>query len=305
MSSENDKTVFRPRSANPDHTILRPTPGRRGAPPPAQPASHQPPPQPQPRHQQPRSQPQPSYTDVEPSYFRNSHGLNPLVNSASTLIAVFEKTRNTISHSDIGGLHQRLSNEIRAFQTRTQDLGYQPEIVLAARYVLCSALDEIVLNTPWGAESQWPQKTLLSIFHNETSGGEKFFLILDRMRQTPAENRDMLELLYILLSLGFEGRYRFAERGRDALEQIRDELFRIIRNYRGEYERALSRNWQGLGNIRKSLAHYLPMWVVASFVGAVLVLGYSGFRYWLYDSSTPVVEHLAEIVKIEEPKKSK
>jgi len=303
MSSENDKTVFRPRAANPDSTILRPTPGRRAAPPPpGQPPIQQQ----QPRHPQPRNQPrqpQPAYTDVEPTYFRNTHGLNPLVNSASTLIAVFEKTRNTISHSDIGGLHQRLSNEIRAFQTRTQDLGYQPEIVLAARYVLCSALDEIILNTPWGAESQWPQKTLLSIFHNETSGGEKFFLILDRMRQTPAENRDMLELLYILLSLGFEGRYRFADRGRDALEQIRDELFRIVRNYRGEYERALSRSWQGLGNINKSLAHYLPMWVVASFFTALLVVGYSGFRYWLYDSSTPVVDKLAEIVKIEDPKK--
>jgi len=296
MSSENDKTVFHPRSANPDSTIIRPTPGRRGV--------QQPAPQPV-RHQQPVSHPQPGYTDVEPAYFRNSYGLNPLVNAASTLIAVFEKTRNTLSHSDVGGLHQRLSNEIRAFQTRTQDLGIKPEVALAARYVLCSALDEIILNTPWGAESQWPQKTLLSIFHNETSGGEKFFQILDRMRQTPAQNLDMLELLYILISLGFEGRYRFANRGRDALEQVRDELFKIIRNYRGEYERALSQNWQGLGNVRKSLAHYLPMWVVASFVSATLVLSYSGFRYWLYDSSTPVVMQLTDIVAIEEVKKPK
>jgi len=302
MSSENDKTVFRPRSANPDHTILRPTPGRRGAPPPAQPQPMGQPPQA--NYRQPASrQPPPTYTDVEPAYFRNSQGLNPLVNSASTLIAVFEKTRNTLGHSDVAGLHQQLSNEIRSFQTRTQELGFKPEIVLAARYVLCSALDEIVLNTPWGAESQWPQKTLLSIFHNETSGGEKFFLILDRMRQTPAENRDMLELLYILLSLGFEGRYRFADRGRDSLEQIRDELFRIVRNYRGEYERALSQNWQGLGNIRKSLAHYLPMWVVASFVSAILVLSYSGFRYWLYDSSTPVVMQLTEIINQDDSKR--
>lgn len=289
MSSENDKTVFRPRGAasNPDSTIIKPTPGRR--------AAHREP-------NRPASPPPPNYssaprTEVEPTYFRTSNGLNPLVNAASTLIAVIEKTRNTASHPDVAGLHQRLGNEIKAFYTRVQEIGIRSELCLAARYLLCSAIDEMVLNTPWGAESHWPQKTLLSVFHNETSGGEKFFQILDRMRQTPAENLDMLELIYILLSLGFEGRYRFANRGRDAVEQLRDELFAIIRNHRGEYDRTLSLKWQGLGKSRSSLIQYLPMWVVASVVGAILVLSYSGFRYWLYDASAPVVSQLNAITE--------
>ncbi|WP_444993969.1 type IVB secretion system protein IcmH/DotU [Aliikangiella sp. IMCC44359] len=296
MSSGNDKTVFRPRGGNnnPDRTIVRPTPGRRGnstQPHPAAPSAR--------RNQPPVQQPPPrvDYQNLDTNYFRTSHGLNPLVNAASTLIAVFEKTRNTASHPDVGGLYQRLSNEIRMFQSRLQELGVKSEIAISARYVLCSALDETVLNTPWGAESQWPQKTLLSVFHNETSGGEKFFQILDRMRQMPSENIDMLELMYILISLGFEGRYRFANRGRDALEQVRDELFSIIRSHRGEYERSLSQSWRGLGKIRNGLAQYVPMWVVACVVGAILVLSYSGFRYWLYYSSTPVVAQLEEIIK--------
>lgn len=284
MSSENDKTVFRPRAArNQDQTIVRPTPGRRRV----QPGSRQTPPvATPPQHTQP-------YSSAE---FETAYGLNPIVNSAATLIAVFEKTRNTVNHADVAGLHQSLSREIREFQARLQNLDVKPEIAISARYVVCSALDEIVLNTPWGAESHWPQKTLLSVFHNETSGGEKFFKILDHLRQSPSENLDMLELMYILISLGFEGRYRFADRGRDALEQVRDELFSIIRSYRGEYERALSPNWQGLGKSKNSLTDYLPMWVVASVVAALLVVSYSGFRYWLYESSSPVVSQLNEIV---------
>ncbi len=295
MSSENDKTVFRPRAPkNYDQTIIRPTPGKRGG---------QPTPQPQ-VSVSPAYPPIDNQASFNANSFRVSYGLNPLVNSASTLIAVFQKTRNTVSHSDVAGLHQRLSNEIREFQLQLQKLEIKPEIAISARYVLCSALDEIVLNTPWGAESHWPQKTLLSIFHNETFGGEKFFQILDHMRQTPSENVDMLELMYILISLGFEGRYRFADRGRDALEQIRDELFSIIRNYRGEYERALSSNWQGLGKIRNSLIQYIPMWVVASVMSAILVLSYSGFRYWLYDSTSPVVKQLYEIVEVDKIEKT-
>lgn len=293
-SDDSDKTVFRQPSADGDRTVLRPTPGRRGG---GGTASHQQPPTYTTQPAQPQYTPQ-QHVDTEAAYFRSNHGLNPLVNTASTLIAVFEKTRHSVSHPDVAGLHQRLVNEIKNFEMRAKEQGIKPEIVLSARYALCTALDEAVLNTPWGSESAWTQRTLLSVFHNETAGGEKFFILLDRMRQTPAENLYILELFYILLSLGFEGKYRVIHRGRDQLEQIRDELFKIIRNYRGEYERELSPHWQGLGKIRNTLAQYIPMWVVASFIGAALFLGYSGFRFWLYHSSSPVAEQLTQISQI-------
>ncbi len=296
MSSDDfDKTVFKQPMPGGDRTVMRPMPGGRRAPagqPAAGAAS---------AAQQSYGSPLPTQAspapamDASAAYFRTGRGLNPLVNAASTLIAVFEKTRQSMNHPDIAGLHQRMINEIRAFEQSSRDLGFKPEVILAARYILCSALDEAVLNTPWGSESAWAQKTLLSVFHNETSGGEKFFLILDRMRQSPAENLDFLELGYIFLSLGFEGRYRLSNRGKDAIEQVKAELFKIIRSYRGEYERTLSTSWQGLGKTRNALTEYVPMWVVASLVAAVLFFSYSGFRYWLYNSSTPVAEQLAEI----------
>ena len=302
MSSDNsDKTIFRQpaNSSSPqggDHTVLKPTPGRRGAAPPQAPT----PPSPAVPHPGQRGAGQVAHGEMpnrgsQATQFRTAHGLNPLVNAAATLIAVFEKTHKSMSHPNVGGLHQQLVNEIKAFEMRAKEQGLKPEIVLSTRYILCTVLDEAVLNTPWGAESAWTQRTLLSMFHNETSGGEKFYMILDRMRETPAENLYILELMYIFLSLGFEGKYRVIHRGRDKLEQIRDELFRIIRNHRGEYERALSPSWQGLGKIRNSLAQYIPMWVVASFVGAFLLLSYSGFRYWLYHSSSSVAQQLTDI----------
>ena len=209
-----------------------------------------------------------------------------------------------MSHPNVGGLHQRLVNEIKAFEANAKEQGIKPEVVLSARYILCTVLDEAVLNTPWGAESAWTQRTLLSMFHNETSGGEKFFLILDRMRDMPAENLSILEMIYIFLSLGYEGKYRVLHRGKEALEQIRDELFRIIRNHRGEYERSLSPSWEGLGRIKNSLAEYIPMWVIASVVAGVLLVSYTGFRYWLYQSSAPVAQQLVDISN-NKPEKAK
>ncbi len=293
MSNEDDKTVFRQPPGGSDRTVIRPMPGGRSAP--GAPRSPQPGGAAAPPPVAPSAPAAPPRFDTEAAYFRVARGLNPLVNSAAALIAVFEKTRGAVSHSDVGGLHQRIVNEMKAFETRAKEQGIKPEIVLSARYILCAVLDEAVLNTPWGSESAWNQRTLLSVFHNETAGGEKFFLILDRMRETPAENLQMLELIYICLSLGFEGKYRLSNRGRDEIERIRDDLFTVIRSHRGEYERTLSPSWQGLGRVRNTLAEYVPMWVIASFVGAVLFLSYSGFRYWLYRSSSPVAQQLIEI----------
>lgn len=287
--SNNDRTVFRQPSPGGerggDRTVMRPRPGgpRSGQRPPTGGGNV-------PRHQAATVAP-----ESQASTFSADKGLNPLVSLASTLLAVYEKTRHSMTHSDAAGLHNRLCNELRNFEINARDAGIRQEVTLSARYVLCSILDEAVLNTPWGSESAWAQRTLLSVFHNETSGGEKFFQILDRMRQAPAENLDMLELFYLCLSMGFEGRYRLMSRGRDGIEQIRDELFTLIRRYRGEYERELSGSWMGLGKSKRTLAEYLPLWVAVAVVVAILFFGFSGFRYWLYERATPVVDQLETI----------
>lgn len=289
MVDDSDRTVFKQPMPGGDRNPMRPTPGRRGG---ATelgrtrqaPGAH------------PDSAPaQGARAGLDQVRFNTTLGLNPLVNAASTLIAVFEKTRHTVRHPDVGGLHKRLNHEIKSFEQNAKDAGIKPEIVLAARYLLCSALDEAVLHTPWGDQSAWGQRTLLSVYHGETSGGEKCFVILDRMLQAPAENLEMLELFYICLSLGFEGKYRLLDRGRDKIEVLRDDLYRTIRTYRGDFERSLSSHWQGLGRVRKTLSHYVPLWVAASVFAVVLFLGYGGFTYWMRAVSNPVVTELNHI----------
>ena len=283
---DSDHTVFRSDAG--DRTVLRPTPGRRSS------AAPRPAPAPAAVADPPPAAPRPA-ARTRPADFQGIRGLNPLVGAASALLAILGNVRATAAHPNPAGLYQRLAQELKTFELRAREQDVRAEIVLAARYVLCSALDEAVLNTPWGSESPWMQRTLLSAFHNENTGGEKFFVILDRMRQSPAENRDMLELQYLILSLGFEGRYRLMANGRDQLEALREELFRTLRTYRGEYERELSARWQGVGRTRSTLSDYVPMWVVASVVAAFLLVSYLGFRVWLYQSSEPVHARLLEV----------
>ena len=254
-----------------DRTILKPIPGgrRREAPEPVIPSPSR-----------------PVSTGAQPLPVRT--GLNPLENAASALLALLTRLQHLPSHPDPAGLRNQVIAEIKAFESRAVALGVKPETVVAARYVLCTALDDVVLNTPWGRTSDWQQQSLLITFHKEAWGGEKFFLLLDRLVKDPRGNLHLLELMYLCLALGFQGRYRVLEGGYNQLEVLRERLFHTLRAQRGEFERELSPHWQGVVDRRNPLLRYVPLWVIAALAAVLLAVLYIGFNLALNRSSDPV-----------------
>ncbi|AMX03987.1 type IV secretion protein DotU [Microbulbifer thermotolerans] len=222
---------------------------------------------------------------------RNS--LNPLVAAASKLLGAVIKLRATANHDNVPDLHKRLTREIQNFEREARQLSLSPETVLTARYLICTVVDEVVLSTPWGSASGWSQHSLLSLFHKETFGGEKCFAILQRMLEVPGNHLELLELFYLCLSLGFQGKYRLVQRGHEQLEQIRDTLYQTIERHRPPMERDLSPHWRGCVERKTRLIHYIPLWVIASVAFGMMLLTYSGYRWWLYESATPVAERIA------------
>ncbi|KPX98631.1 Type IV/VI secretion system protein [Pseudomonas amygdali pv. mori] len=82
---------------------------------------------------------------------------------------------------DIALLNVQLSDQIKLFEAEGRRNAIENDQLLAARYVLCTVVDEAVLNTPWGSKSDWSKISLLSRFHKETFGGEKFFQLLEKL----------------------------------------------------------------------------------------------------------------------------
>ncbi len=164
---------------------------------------------------------------------------NPLVACATDLLTVAGQLRGSAHHPDPDGLREHLIRQMRDFEQCARAKGLTDPVVLPARYVLCALVDESVLDTPWGSQSVWAKQGLLISFHNETWGGEKFYDALDRLLAYPSGNLHLLELMYLCLALGFEGRYRVRDGGRDQLERVREQLFQTIRTQRGDPEREL------------------------------------------------------------------
>jgi type VI secretion system protein ImpK len=283
-----------------DATILRPRPGRRPASAPgAQPV---PPSGPAAAGAQPqgamRAAPEPmapAAGGAAVAEFVSAAGGNPMLQAAVPLLVLAGRLRGQIANADVEGLRRQCVQEIRAFEERCKRAGAPDADVLAARYALCTVIDEAVLNTPWGAQSGWAGQSLLVTFHREAQGGDKFFQILDRLLGEPQRYLALLELWYVCLSLGFEGRYRLDERGAARLADIRRDLIQRIEPLRGRPEAALSPHWKGVEDKRSAVLRLLPLWVVAVAAAAILFAAWLIFNSRLNARTEPVSAALANV----------
>lgn len=215
--------------------------------------------------------------------------LNPLVAAAAPLLSAAPRIRSMAQHPNPAGLKDALADGIRKFEAQARAEGLPNEQVIAGRYILCTLLDESAASTPWGGSGVWANQSLLVQFHNETWGGEKIFQLMSKLAENVAANRNLLELLYVVLSFGFEGRYRVANDGKAQLDSIRTRLSQMLRQQRGgRGDKALSPRWEGVPAKDARLTDGIPMWVVMSFAALVLMVVYVVLRLTINAHSDPV-----------------
>jgi type VI secretion system protein ImpK len=271
-----------------DKTVMKPTPGRRRTEPSdfsdtqSKPVSEM-------------FQTQSNSNQEIPRPLSLPSGNNPLVNSAAALLSLVNQLRQSSSHPDVAGLRNRIISEVKSFEANALQQGCSAEQTQAARYALCSLLDEAILNTPWGCNSIWTTQNLLVTFHKESWGGEKFFQVLSNLIAQPGIYLQLLELFYFCLCLGFEGKYKVMEQGPTKLETVRENLYQVIRRQKGEFDRELSGQWRGITDKRHALIRYVPFWVVASVAGFMLMLLFFGFLYAINQQTNPLLSQLYNI----------
>jgi type VI secretion system protein ImpK len=219
-------------------------------------------------------------------------GDNPLISSAFSLLSLVSKLRSLPFHDAVNELQERLIAEIRNFEDRALAKGVPHGLMDIAKYLLCALLDETVLNTPWGSRSGWGHNSLSSLFYKKLVGGEEFFQILDRLKQQPSQNQDLLELAYLCLSLGFEGKYRYTNNGLVTLEKQRHDLYLLIQRIKGDPQPELSTHWRGVGEEPNPLIRHVPLWVLAGVAGVVLMFIYMGFAFAIRNRSDQLYDKL-------------
>ena len=262
----------------PEHTIVKPTPGgRRPTAAPARPVETA------------------AFYRAEDVVDLTAGGLNPLVAAAGPILGLARRLKSSVTQSNVEALRERVIAEIRTFEKRVQQANIPTEGARAAHYALCATLDDIVLNTPWGNHSSWARSGMVSTFHTDVSGGERFFDLLTHLHRDPGANRDVLELMYLCLSLGFEGRLRVVPHGSLELSRIRDGLYRTLRQQRGDIERELSPHWRGIAAAHRPLRSYVELWTIGAVTAIIVTFMITGFSFALNGNSDGTLATLSAL----------
>ena len=172
-------------------------------------------------------------------------GLNSLIAMANPILGAVPQIRRTLRHPDPAALRANLQDQIESLQTTANFAEVSDAAVQSAVYALCALLDESAAATPWGGT--WTDNGLLKEICGESGGGEGFFTRLEAIsaNQGPedVDSADLLEFYDVCLALGFEGRYRKAEGGRQALNEIRNGVYAIASRRRPRPD-GLSDHWR-------------------------------------------------------------
>lgn len=218
---------------------------------------------------------------------------NALLAAAGPLLELACRLRLHQFEEALEPLRDRLCAMVDAFDAAMERADLTESVRTAARYCLCTFVDEVVAATPSGGAGAWASRSLLHLFHGETSGGERFFSFLHELTRDARAHLDVLELIYVMLALGMEGRYRLVEGGMSQLEAVRRELRRLVIAERGmppawpDAAQADKHSWQGRGR-----------WKGSGALAAGLLLGlallWAALETRLHARALPVIETLAK-----------
>ncbi|EJB06914.1 type VI secretion system OmpA/MotB family protein [Rhizobium leguminosarum bv. trifolii WSM597] len=224
-----------------------------------------------------------------------------LVRSAAPLLNLAHGLRYTEEQPDIDELRAVAIAAVGRYERDLASARISPERARAAHYIVCATVDDVVLSKAWGVRAGWARSGLVSTFHMDVTGGERVFDLLDHFHQSPGANKDLLLLIYLCLSLAFEGRTRVSARGGLELARIRDSLYKTLLGQYGVFERELSPHWKGVSARHQPLRTAAALWTLLSLLTLILALGYLFFTLSLNRASDGTFERLANLPPRETP----
>ncbi len=184
----------------------------------------------------------------------------------------------------IGGIFARVEKE-----GLTE--GFSPDDLHNAKYALVAVIDETISRSDWLSKGDWWENPLALEYFGENVAGSEFFNRLEETRLKGQKKAPLLEIYYICLALGFEGKYAFNP---TELTPLIDQLGRELKSLRGSGGE-LSPHWRPPEETLMAASRQLPVWVVTAAAGGVVFVVYLIFKFLLSGRASHWAEQIRNL----------
>lgn len=222
------------------------------------------------------------------------HVKHDLLDICADCFTLILQMRRTSDYGDKDVLRQRVLELLNKVEREAKNAGIAVEDIQAAIFALVAFLDETIIASEWSQKEAWLAKPLQLELYNRFDAGEEFFLRLDKLRQGPQYNSDLLELYYLCITLGFKGKYQF--QGRDILRKIIEETYIDLRRIKRKSTEILSPHGDRKDEIVKAMAKEMPIWVVIVIVLSLGFFFYLIMTFLITGAAESVVRTIKNII---------
>lgn len=201
---------------------------------------------------------------------------NPLVNSYAALLGMAPELERATAPENPDVLRTRLHETLTQSRDSAVSAGVPLSRADQGAWFVAALLDDIALNTPWGGNSGWPRMPLVVSMYGNVDAGERFFDLAEDLIRFPERDPQLMEVVFLCLSLGFRGKFRQdGGQGEAAIARLRGQMARLLRD-RDAAETPLAPHWQGVEAQDEVKRFVVPLWSIALIALALITAIYVG-----------------------------
>lgn len=215
---------------------------------------------------------------IPQGYYRSklfiaSFTTNPIVAAAGPVLSLLERICVTQTLPAINSIRDNLEHELHAVLSRLDNQNHAEEFNVIAYYLLCATVDELLGKNYLRVHGEIASFSAFTPPSppNEPGPEEYFFKIINFIKERPNQYLDLIELAYYCLIAGFEGKYHGQSDGRMNLDNLLEELFQLIQQYRVNKTARLFKKSIPVASVQKNNK---PLWSLCIISLSVLLSGF-------------------------------
>lgn len=199
------------------------------------------------------------------------------------------RTQNDFGHPD--NLRHSLTQHFESMEKKAKEFRLEAGDIVDVKFALTAFLDETILNSRWREKEAWRARPLQLVYFKTNLAGERFFERLDRIWEDRKNKAALLEVYYLCLILGFEGKFKLQDK--EKLYKQMNEIALELRESRAVAEYTLAPNGQNPESARRT--HGPPPWLIVSLCLCVGILLYAIMSEWSLNKAAAAQQKLEAI----------
>ncbi len=199
--------------------------------------------------------------EIEANHYQVAQKLSEVCSNVFSLIL---HLRASDDFGEPNTLRSKVITLFDSMKNKGKELGIDEEELNEAQYALVAFLDETIANSSWIKKDEWLARRLALELFNTVNAGDEYFTKLEQLQQQGTSKASLLEVYYLCLVLGFEGKYKIL--GKEKLKTVVIEIAKDLKLAKLAESNELSPRWKRSHEIIRAVPiSGIPFWLVLIF----------------------------------------